>query len=171
MNNSVFNLCTQDLGGACLLQTPSLPMPPALELESMHEWALWWSWGLESWSMTLAKCSQLSHQILSLNRVHNEHFLPAAWSQQRLSPLEKYPDFKLFSNAHVTFVALAVANFCMFDLYDNWITCPLPFLAYYISTRCRSQCLRTQQALNKHLLNEWKNVHFIMDISFCQWRD
>lgn len=69
--------------------------------------------------MTLAKCSQLSHQILSLSRVHNDHFLPAAWSQQHLSPLEKYPDFKLFSNAHVTFVALAVANFCMFDLYDN----------------------------------------------------
>lgn len=36
MNNSAFNLCTQDLGGACLLQTPSLPMPPALELESTH---------------------------------------------------------------------------------------------------------------------------------------
>lgn len=40
MNNSVFNLRTQDFGGACLLQTPSSPIPPALELESTHEWAL-----------------------------------------------------------------------------------------------------------------------------------
>lgn len=135
----------------------ALPWLQLWTLESTCGWGLGMKWWLETWSLTLSTCSQLQHLILNLQQsphlaLSSCYVVLALVMSPNLREIWWF--FKLSRNMHLTFVALAVANFCMFDLYDNWITCPLPFLAYYLSTRCLSQCVRTQQALNKHLLNE-----------------